>query len=336
MRESPRTPAFRLAVAPRRPPVYALAVPNTPSELLKTAEVAKLLRVHPKHVYRLIDAGLPGRRVGGEWRFLREEVLAWSATRSGAVVPGPSGPPVTPAAPLAAPSTVVPPPIVAANGDLVIDVLLAQLLAQKKPALGFLLSDRRTAFEQLAARTILLAGFHGEPPPSHLDTSRLARIHLVRRLVGLGYPAGARLRTVKDLAGRRLASRPPTAGVRAHFDRALSEAGTSLQSLSARSAPYESHREAVCAVLRGEADAALTTAAWAEHVGLRFLELAEEPYDVVLFAEHLGVAQVVGLCEVAQTQAFRAALSRIAGYDARDAGEILYLERRPPTAPAAR
>src|SRR4051794_27145097 len=44
--------------------------------LLTTEEVASLLRVHPKHVYRLLKKGLPARRVGSEWRFERGEVLA--------------------------------------------------------------------------------------------------------------------------------------------------------------------------------------------------------------------------------------------------------------------
>jgi excisionase family DNA binding protein len=52
-------------------------------QLLTSAEVAQLLRVHPKHLYRLLRRGLPGHRVdGGHWRFDREEVLAWMRARS--------------------------------------------------------------------------------------------------------------------------------------------------------------------------------------------------------------------------------------------------------------
>src|SRR5208283_3172516 len=42
--------------------------------LLTTNEVARLLRVHPKHVYRLLKRGLPAHRVGDEWRFDEDEV----------------------------------------------------------------------------------------------------------------------------------------------------------------------------------------------------------------------------------------------------------------------
>ncbi len=55
----------------REPPAAAPAGAG----LLKSVEVAALLNVHPKHVYRLLRRGLPGRRVGGDWRFDRDEVL---------------------------------------------------------------------------------------------------------------------------------------------------------------------------------------------------------------------------------------------------------------------
>jgi|HubBroStandDraft_1064217.scaffolds.fasta_scaffold1809523_1 putative molybdopterin biosynthesis protein len=86
----------------------------------------------------------------------------------------------------------------------------------------------------------------------------------------------------------------------------------------------DSHREAVCSVLRGEADIALTTSAWAERVGLGFRSLASEPYDLLVHADNLGTPVSVAVCEVAQSGAFRKALGRIAGYDATNAGEIRY------------
>jgi putative molybdopterin biosynthesis protein len=132
------------------------------------------------------------------------------------------------------------------------------------------------------------------------------------------------MRRLRDFSKKRLALRPPTAGVRAHFDHALAKEGVSLASLRSVISLFESHREAVCAVVRGEADAALTTSAWADRVGLGFLSLASEPYDLLVYAESLGTAACVAVCEVAQSQAFRRALSKIAGYEPRHAGEIRY------------
>jgi excisionase family DNA binding protein len=283
------------------------------NDLLKTVEVAQLLRVHPKHVYRLLDQGLPGRRVGGEWRFVQEEVLAWSAHRE-KISPAPA-----PAAGSEPPAA-----LLGANGDLVVEILLAHLLGDDKPLVGFIQADRQTALAQLEKKAILLAGYHADSPPARFEATRLARIHLVRRQVGLAHPASLRVRSLGDIARRRLAIRPASAGVRAHFDRAMVAAHMTLRNLEARTTVHASHRDTVCAVVRGQADLALTTAAWAERVGLRFYPIAEEPYDLLLFAEHLGDSRVVGVCEVAQSRGFRNALDRVAGYKTDETGEIRY------------
>jgi excisionase family DNA binding protein len=58
--------------------------------LLRVGELAGLLHVSPGTVYRLVRRGeLPGVRVGGQWRFRREDCEGWldgrAAPRQGAV-----------------------------------------------------------------------------------------------------------------------------------------------------------------------------------------------------------------------------------------------------------
>jgi excisionase family DNA binding protein len=297
-------------------------------DLLRSAEVASLLRVHPKQVYRLIEKGLPARRVGSEWRFSREEVLAWSAGAGPALAPpGPAGEVAPGGGARGATETA---PLLAANGDQVIEVLLGALVRDGRSLLGFVQADRGVAIELLGQRRILLAGFHGGPPPSQLTDARLARLHLVQREVGLGFPASRTFKGVGDLAGLRLASRPATAGVRGHLDAALGASSWSLEAMGVAAREYRSHQETVCAVIRGEADVALTTAAWAARLGLRFHALASEAYDLLLFAENLGHEAVLAACDVAQNAAFRRELGRIPGYDAVRAGDIRYHFGDPP------
>ncbi|NOU34083.1 MAG: helix-turn-helix transcriptional regulator [Polyangiaceae bacterium] len=284
--------------------------------LLKTTEVAALLRVHPKQIYRLLEQGLPARRVGSEWRFVRSEVLAWSQTGEAIA---PAGAPVTPTS-----STST---LLAANGDVVIDLLLEHIAAAGRTLVGFVPADRGEALRLLEAQRVLMAGYHGDAhPPQELQQVRLARIHLVRRHIGLAYAPGekTRLRRLGDFLGLPLALRPATAGVRVAFDAALEAEG--LAKKKPRGAVYPSHREAVFAVLRGEAKAALTTSAWAERVGLGFFSLGEEDYDLLLRARDLGDPAAVAACETAQGKPFRAALRGIAGYDAKHAGTIRYFD----------
>jgi len=45
-------------------------------EIITPAEVASLLRIHVKTVYRLAEDGLiPGKKIGRSWRFRKSSVL---------------------------------------------------------------------------------------------------------------------------------------------------------------------------------------------------------------------------------------------------------------------
>lgn len=49
---------------------------------LTVREVADLLRVDSKTVYRLTQRGeLPGFKVAGSWRFMRDDIETWIATQ---------------------------------------------------------------------------------------------------------------------------------------------------------------------------------------------------------------------------------------------------------------
>ncbi|MDP2309103.1 MAG: helix-turn-helix transcriptional regulator [Pseudomonadota bacterium] len=273
--------------------------------LLTTEDVAGLLQVHPKHVYRLLRRGLPGHRMGGEWRFARDEVLRWVERRESAPTPSEGE---------SAPS------LVAANGDVAVEVLLGLVNAAAPPLLGFVPADRDAAMALLAAGHVLAAGCHAMGPPSHLAGARLARIHLVTRTIGLAGGSGA----LADLATLRLAARPPTAGVRGHLDAALCAADLDPAAILARATTYDSHRDALLAVVRGDADVALATQAWAARFGLPFHALTTEAYGLVVRAADLGDPRVVRLCEVAQRATYRSALATVPGYDATGAGDIRY------------
>jgi excisionase family DNA binding protein len=46
-------------------------------EILTANQVAELLQIHPRTVYKLVKQGsLPGRKFGGGWRFSKAEILA--------------------------------------------------------------------------------------------------------------------------------------------------------------------------------------------------------------------------------------------------------------------
>ena len=51
-------------------------------EILTPEQVASLLQIHPKTVYKLVRQGsLPGVKIGGVWRFSKSEILEMIATK---------------------------------------------------------------------------------------------------------------------------------------------------------------------------------------------------------------------------------------------------------------
>lgn len=45
-------------------------------EILTASQVAHLLQVHPRTIYKLVKQGsIPGRKFGGGWRFNKSEIL---------------------------------------------------------------------------------------------------------------------------------------------------------------------------------------------------------------------------------------------------------------------
>lgn len=278
-------------------------------ELLTTKAVAELLRVHPKQVYRLLRRGLPAVRVGDEWRFVRAEVLAWAAARAGrSVEPEPARP------------SGQAPPLLAANGDCAVELLLELLPRAGGPLLGLVTTDHAGAGELLAEGRVLIAGQHGESAAPR--GGKWARIHLVARELGLASVRRSRRALLAALPGSRLASRPATAGIRRRLDAVLQRAGTDLASAYRGAVEFASHRDVVLAVAAGSADIGLTTEAWASRAGLEFQALGAETYDLLVAAERLGDAAVVALCELLQSATFRKQLRARFGYDVSHTGEL--------------
>jgi excisionase family DNA binding protein len=76
----PAPPPFTMPIPPTPDVVVGRAdfAPGSESEVLTVEQAAELLQTDADAVRELADAGeLPGRRIGGEWRFLRRAVLAW-------------------------------------------------------------------------------------------------------------------------------------------------------------------------------------------------------------------------------------------------------------------
>jgi excisionase family DNA binding protein len=53
-------------------------------EILTASQVADLLQLHPRTVYKLVKQGsIPGKKFGGGWRFNRSEIVGLISMPSG-------------------------------------------------------------------------------------------------------------------------------------------------------------------------------------------------------------------------------------------------------------
>lgn len=53
-----------------------------PTDILTMREVAEFLKINEKTAYKLTAAGkLPGFKVGGSWRFKRDDIESWIETK---------------------------------------------------------------------------------------------------------------------------------------------------------------------------------------------------------------------------------------------------------------
>jgi putative molybdopterin biosynthesis protein len=80
------------------------------------------------------------------------------------------------------------------------------------------------------------------------------------------------------------------------------------------------HLATALAVKSGEADAGMGVYSAAKALGLRFIPVASERYEIAIRREHLEDPRVSELCKTLVSPAFKQILDRLGGYDTRETG----------------
>ncbi len=273
----------------RSPPPPPPAPP--PGEWLTTIEVAALLRVHHKHVYRLLHQGMPSRRVGGQWRFSREDIVQW-ASRRGEVCSSPL-PAVesTPAAPQ--------PTLVALAPDELSHAVAAELGALASSRTAVIHVAPRRAVDLLASAEVAAAVIRREDAgAAACATVRIAlgsrRLGVLKRVNG----ADPAARVIAVPSGFRETNPDIDAWLEAATSGGAEARGT------------DSEPEACGQVLRGEACCAIGSAVWGRRLGLAFEPLGQQEWELAVRVDCMEDPAVATLCTVVQGEGLR---SRLAG-----------------------
>lgn len=142
-------------------------------------------------------------------------------------------------------------------------------------------------------------------------------------IVAAGNPRG--IASVADLARPdvTIVNREPGSGGRALLDMRLREAGLSGDQVRGYTRVVPTHLAVAEAVRSGAADAGPGILAAARALGLDFVPLQEERYDLVIPTEHLEAPPVQALLETAVSPAYRAEVEALGGYDSARAGSLV-------------
>jgi putative molybdopterin biosynthesis protein len=227
--------------------------------------------------------------------------------------------------------------LLAGSHDPLLD-LLGSLLGSAYPGMGLSVSPLGSlgGLLALARGEAHLAGSHlldeatGEynlPFVAQHLPGRTAVITLVHRQQGFLVPPGNPLgiHDFADLTRPEVSflNRQRGAGTRLLLDLELKRRSIEPGSIRGYEREEYTHTGLAAAVRAGTADTGLGVYSAAQALGLDFVPVAEERYDLVIPEVELETERLARLLEVVRSPVFRAAASAMGGYDTRQSGERL-------------
>lgn len=152
-------------------------------------------------------------------------------------------------------------------------------------------------------------------------------VELTRRQQGFMLAPGnpKRLRTIQDLAqdNVRFINRQAGAGTRILFDYELQKAGISPEQINGYEQEEYTHMAVAVAILSGRADVGMGIYAAAKALGLEFMPVSEERYDLIIREDAFGDPKMAILMEVIRSDEFREMVRNLGGYDPSNSGSII-------------
>lgn len=304
-------------------------------DMLSTREVAKYLGIHEKQVYRLLrQRRLPGTRVTGRWIFSRRQIAEWIEAWSRETV--------RPRAGVAKDGAVEPHHLIAAGSDdLLLQIVLREFnrrhpaMLATSAALGSV-----AALQAVKERRAHVAGVHlldaesGEynrpQVASAFRHQRAFLVTLAHRQEGLILPRGnpRRVSRFADAVRLRLriANREPGSGVRVLVDHLLARHRPGKRGLPGYETELSNHLEVATAVAEGRADFGVGALAPARSLGLDFVPLTWERYDLLTTDEAFYRRPTQAFFEMVKSDWLRQLIAKVPGYDARETGLLTVVQ----------
>jgi len=158
-----------------------------------------------------------------------------------------------------------------------------------------------------------------------LPDRKIALINLVHRQQGLIVARGnpKDIKGLADLSERELAfcNRQRGSGTRILLDYQLKQLDIDSENITGYTREVYTHMAVASAIATEIADAGLGISAAAKALGLGFVPIVEERYDLAIPEKFLSTSNMNILLEIMTSNTFRERVEALGGYDTRDMGE---------------
>lgn len=297
---------------------------------MNTKEVARYLGINEKQVYALIKSGkMPSTRVTGKWVFPRNLIDEWieKSARGAYEEAGQKAGHFDGSL------------LASGSNDPILEMLLTYMRRTRPDIHIFSENTGSTeGLKALAANYTDIAWSHLlDPKTSGYNIPFLDRFAPDRKLVILNLfyremgiitakKNPLKIKSLGDLAGNgvRIVNRQAGSGTRVFLDYGLEKLGIKPETLEGYENEVCTHIEVGFAILSGEADAGLATHSTSQILGLNFIALARESFDMIVGQEAFFKPGIQAIIETVKSPDFRKHVSVLEGYDFRDSGKILH------------
>jgi len=296
-------------------------------QYLNTKEVAELLQINEKAVYQLIsEKGLPATKVTGKWLFPRHFVDEWLDL---SLVNLPA------AGPFSVESNNL---FIAGSDDLLFQRLLGIYNSRYAESSAYFAGvGSMGGLKSLRQRVCHIAVCHLLQDDNQEYNFRFAEqemdrapifINFSKREQGIIVAKGnpKEIGSIKDLArpGVKIVNRPLSTGTRLLLDFELSRADISAQDINGYDNEVSRHLDAGLAILGGKADAAPAIRPVAELLGLDFLPLRWERFDMLVSRDLFFEPKVQRFINLLHEPIFKEVAADYQGYDLSSSGKMVY------------
>ena len=301
-----------------------------PEELMNTKEVAKHLGIHEKHVYALIKSKrIPCTRVTGKWVFPRRIIDEWieNNARSGMAEARKKSKRIEGAL------------LAAGSNDPILDILKTHI--RKTYPEFYIFSANTGSTDGLKALNqgyTDIAWSHLLDPKSgqynipflstYLPNLKTVVVNLFNRDLGflVATENPLHIRGFKDLTRPkvRFINRQKGSGTRVLLDYHLRDLKIPASSIKGYENEVYTHFEIGLSIVAKEADVGLATGSVSKLLGLSFIPLTQESFDMLLDQSTFFERGVQAFIEILNSREFRSRVENLGSYDFKNSGKILY------------